>query len=909
MAINKIQTAGGTENILGNIGIKRNGNGYLIAGDLQSYNGNGIDNPFTISMDLAKINGKSINQNSDISAGLMHLTSFDLYAGNPTTIGKELYLAYLPFTTNKSTDLLPVSYSSFSSLPYYFAGFPNYDQFGTGIAAGIINLGRTVAMTLEEGDVLFGFSYKYRVRNSLAVEFIGKWYVIDSIDAIWPEGAERPERISISGHCVNRTVSVSYSGGVISDVTTPDETDTFSFSYSYRDFGEGEVDENTSLSFNSNYFKNFYSQKTDLPVVGRMNDSYYSSQLSSFYLLVVTGKLSTPPVSSTDGFIPVALCDITILTIDTSGTPTPCYTENDSVQLYAENYEPATESYNIGGNIIEIGYNRKTHSFNPNLSTLLKPLQSRLVSGTNIKTVNNQSLLGEGNITIEGGGGTEYTAGDGINIEDNVISADVTEQRVAVDTEDVSAMHAGIKVYAPYFKAVPTTGATSLTFVGNTPTTDDPQSSSDIDTTKMTFTIEDIGTHSGSQWTDNGDGTYSIRKFIATDITIDGTSYSSGTNTYVIKEGSVITHAGGYLSALFNGSSGYSIFEDFTGLTVSYVTYVTSERSGAFMVNNGAETQLTTGAHGNMVVGNMVVGTFGNNVSFNGTGIKVAGSKSGNMVTVNMTDALTDATDNLTIGYDTTYNAPATYYDFQYGVDVYTFLNYFYLDSDDDNYWKAVSGRGCLQFDVAALKDNLSKTYNGNAIVFLVGDMDFGGYIYLDGGVLKWKVLSSEKESDMTYDTAYLNDFARLVADGTAITLSSDATIGNPTVLQLFPGETGYNYQELYLSVVHQMGIGTVMYGVFSDASYVTAFPYESTNTAWYQNHPEKLNHFIRYADGTGSAVANRKAYLLTDLNIAQAAYIQQLEARITALETRLNNYNRKNMSIEEQYPGSSMAG
>lgn len=31
--------------------------------------------------------------------------------------------------------------------------------------------------------------------------------------------------------------------------------------------------------------------------------------------------------------------------------------------------------------------------------------QRTLVSGTNIKTVNNQSLLGSGNITIEGGSG------------------------------------------------------------------------------------------------------------------------------------------------------------------------------------------------------------------------------------------------------------------------------------------------------------------------------------------------------------------------------------------------------------------------------------------------------------------------------------------------------------------------
>lgn len=49
--------------------------------------------------------------------------------------------------------------------------------------------------------------------------------------------------------------------------------------------------------------------------------------------------------------------------------------------------------------------------------------QDTLVSGTNIKTINNESLLGSGNITIQGGGsGSSYTAGDGIDITNDVIS-------------------------------------------------------------------------------------------------------------------------------------------------------------------------------------------------------------------------------------------------------------------------------------------------------------------------------------------------------------------------------------------------------------------------------------------------------------------------------------------------------
>lgn len=48
--------------------------------------------------------------------------------------------------------------------------------------------------------------------------------------------------------------------------------------------------------------------------------------------------------------------------------------------------------------------------------------QEKLVSGTNIKTINNQSILGNGNITIEGSG-QSYTAGKNIDISSsNVIS-------------------------------------------------------------------------------------------------------------------------------------------------------------------------------------------------------------------------------------------------------------------------------------------------------------------------------------------------------------------------------------------------------------------------------------------------------------------------------------------------------
>ncbi len=53
------------------------------------------------------------------------------------------------------------------------------------------------------------------------------------------------------------------------------------------------------------------------------------------------------------------------------------------------------------------------------ISTLLSGKQDTLVSGTNIKTINNQTLLGSGNITIQGGGGGGITAVGSFSIDDN----------------------------------------------------------------------------------------------------------------------------------------------------------------------------------------------------------------------------------------------------------------------------------------------------------------------------------------------------------------------------------------------------------------------------------------------------------------------------------------------------------
>lgn len=75
------------------------------------------------------------------------------------------------------------------------------------------------------------------------------------------------------------------------------------------------------------------------------------------------------------------------------------------------------------------------------IDKLLTAKQDTLVSGTNIKTINGNSLLGSGDIVISGGSGASYTAGTGIVIQNDEISVD-GEQAQTLDTETVSELDA-----------------------------------------------------------------------------------------------------------------------------------------------------------------------------------------------------------------------------------------------------------------------------------------------------------------------------------------------------------------------------------------------------------------------------------------------------------------------------------
>lgn len=83
-----------------------------------------------------------------------------------------------------------------------------------------------------------------------------------------------------------------------------------------------------------------------------------------------------------------------------------------------------------------------THETDPTVPTYIKQIsladiaswnnkQNELVSGSTIKTINNESLLGSGNIVITG---TQYEAGTGINISNDIISNTITSYE---DLEDL----------------------------------------------------------------------------------------------------------------------------------------------------------------------------------------------------------------------------------------------------------------------------------------------------------------------------------------------------------------------------------------------------------------------------------------------------------------------------------------
>lgn len=99
------------------------------------------------------------------------------------------------------------------------------------------------------------------------------------------------------------------------------------------------------------------------------------------------------------------------------------FVAGSSINIFDQDGNPKMIGFSDGITLGENGEN-VTVKLDNSFVNKVNGKQDTLVSGTNIKTVNGNSLLGSGDITIEGGG-TSYTAGEGIDIsEENVISVD-----------------------------------------------------------------------------------------------------------------------------------------------------------------------------------------------------------------------------------------------------------------------------------------------------------------------------------------------------------------------------------------------------------------------------------------------------------------------------------------------------
>lgn len=137
-----------------------------------------------------------------------------------------------------------------------------------------------------------------------------------------------------------------------------------------------------------NSYVGFRYWDNSLNILAPYSNNLYNKNL--FIPVTFTNGTTTVESTSTDGSVDIS----SLLPTKTSDlTNDSEYITNTALTGYA------TESY---------------------VDTGLATKQATLISGTNIKTINNTSILGSGNIDIQGG--STYTAGTGIDITNDVIS-------------------------------------------------------------------------------------------------------------------------------------------------------------------------------------------------------------------------------------------------------------------------------------------------------------------------------------------------------------------------------------------------------------------------------------------------------------------------------------------------------
>ena len=164
---------------------------------------------------------------------------------------------------------------------------------------------------------------------------------------------------------------------------------------------------NNKSDFSGDY--NDLTNKPTIPVVPTnvsdfVNDAGYAT--SGYVDSSVSGKVNTTDFNTYSASTDARLAE------DEEVTAAALNALNDALDGKADLEDIPT---NVSELVNDAGYATSGY-----VNTAIATKQDTLVSGTNIKTINNESLLGSGNIDIQGGG--SYTAGDGIDITNDVIS-------------------------------------------------------------------------------------------------------------------------------------------------------------------------------------------------------------------------------------------------------------------------------------------------------------------------------------------------------------------------------------------------------------------------------------------------------------------------------------------------------
>ena len=101
----------------------------------------------------------------------------------------------------------------------------------------------------------------------------------------------------------------------------------------------------------------------------------------------------------------------------------------------------AQSDYNSKINANKSDYTAKINTLESNTNSKINNKQDKLVSGTNIKSINGQSLLGSGNITIEGGSSGSSSCDDCVTNEEFEEFKESIEQELSQTTATVECTH------------------------------------------------------------------------------------------------------------------------------------------------------------------------------------------------------------------------------------------------------------------------------------------------------------------------------------------------------------------------------------------------------------------------------------------------------------------------------------